>query len=174
MQTAESLPSTNIETQVEAISSRPAGRGTAYSFKGSDNTWYGLGFKEPTFAKGDFVKFDCTKSGNYNNVVPNTIIILEKVPAGKPELPEAGVKKEPGYWDNKDKAIGLGAARKASLEFVDLAIRNGAVPYDKVAVKDRLELLEKLVERYTAYFYLCNEAMIKNESSYIETLAGME
>jgi len=71
---------------VKAISEKATRNGgTVYNVKldtGQDDEWFGLGFDEPQFGKGDEIEFDVTYNGDYANVDANSVNILQEASGG--------------------------------------------------------------------------------------------
>jgi hypothetical protein len=111
---------------VEVISERAAGKGTAFNFKLDDGEWYSYGFKAPKFKRGDFVEFEF--SGQYKNVDVESVLIK----AGA-EQPTASKAKGGTDWEAKDKRITYLAARNSAIAAVTLLIDAGAI---KIGTKE--------------------------------------
>jgi hypothetical protein len=100
---------------VQFVNSKPAGKGTVYSFKLND-TWYSLGFNnnaKPNFGKGDKVKFDYEED-QYGNKVKGKVQVSKSdgTDAGGNPAPSSGGSKpaynagggqKDTYWADKEK-----------------------------------------------------------------------
>lgn len=122
-------------------------KGKAWNVKMSDGQWYGHGFKQPSFGKGDHVKFEYTVNGNFKNITVNSVTksAAAPAPATAPEVNKytngtvaVNVEKpKQEYWDNKDARITFLACRNTAVEIVRLAI-------DKEAIKMPAKTADKL------------------------------
>jgi len=71
--------SEHVEGIVKAISEKAAGRGTVFNIKvdiDGQEDWFGHGFDKPDFAKGDEIAFDIILNGEYENIDPDSVEIL--------------------------------------------------------------------------------------------------
>lgn len=62
------------------------GPALTYSFKGNDGQWYKMGFKKPTFDKGDTVEFEFN-SGMYGNEVTTVLSVTKADGSAAPVAP---------------------------------------------------------------------------------------
>ena len=79
--------SDHVEGTVEKISAKPTRNGgTIYNIAvntgGRDDEWFGYGFDEPNFQEGDTIGFDIVYKGDYTNVDPKSVEILEEGDGG--------------------------------------------------------------------------------------------
>jgi hypothetical protein len=96
---------------VQFVNSKPAGKGTVYSFKLNDE-WYNLGFngnKKPNFNKGDKVKFNW-ELGKYGKDVTGAVQVsksdgTDPAPSSGGSKPtyNAGGGQKDTYWADKEK-----------------------------------------------------------------------
>ena len=64
-------------------------RNKRYSFVDTEEQWYGLGFEEPKFNKGDTIQFDFTRNGRFLNVTPGTVEVVAEGEAPAPSPPRS-------------------------------------------------------------------------------------
>lgn len=124
-----------------------------YSFK-VGNDWIGAGKYPPKFEKGDEIEFKYTKNGQWNNVVFNSITVLEKAPS-QPSSGASGAAKSGGVnWDLKDKRITYLACRKDALALADIMVRTDSITLPPASKKaDRYQVLIDLVEELTNNYF---------------------
>jgi hypothetical protein len=140
---------------VEVVTSKPlaSGKGTMYNFKLADGVWYGLGFKQPAFTKGAFIKFSWTANGNFKNADFNSIEVVEgEAPAVAAAPATAAPAAKATNWDEKDKRITLLACRKDAIALVQVAIETGAVSLG-AAKNKKLSIMTEAVNQIAAELY---------------------
>lgn len=74
----------------------------------------------------------------------------------------AGLSKD--EWAAKDKRIELMSARNSSLEFLKIALEQGAVSLGSKKAADKLELLEAVLDKITMRFLSQNEQFVTSGS----------
>lgn len=134
---------------VKAISQKPAGKGFVYNFCLENGTWYGHGFKEPKFNKGDFIKFTWTANGAFKNVDAASVEIQEDT---RPTVHTASTTATNKVdWDGKDRRITFLACRNTAVELAKLALEQGAI---KLPAKgDKLDALVSQVDEIADTLY---------------------
>jgi len=124
---------------VKAITSRQAGKGMAYNFCLEDGVWYGNGWDEPTFSKGDFIKFTYTANGNFKNVDKGSVqVVQDERPTVHAAVSTGGRSATGTDWDMKDKRITFLACRKDAIALTQLGVECGAL---KLPAKDKFAAL---------------------------------
>lgn len=73
-----------------------------YSFQGTDNEWYSMGFKKPRFNAGDELSFDYTENTYGKQVDDATIVIAGggTPMKGKSVMPTSAPNAKPAYQPN--------------------------------------------------------------------------
>lgn len=147
-------------------------RGKAWNIKLANGSWYGLGFKAPTFSKNDFISFEVSETlvggKTYENVLMDTVVIDAAKAAvvvapplsataelGKPNSGKeiaAPTSGGAGYWDAKDARITFLACRNTAVEIVKLAFDKDmlTIPTKKA---DRMEVLLAAVDQVANDLY---------------------
>lgn len=168
---------TKIKGYVQNVDSRLISAGTTYNVAVA-GVKYGTWTKRPTCVEGDLVEFAATQNaaGYWN--VKGDIILLEKAtartqtPVAAPEIPITTAAPAPAvrgnvepredakerYWRQREerdvqtqKQITYQGSRNASIAFVDLLLKNGALTFDKG--KNKSDVVEGLVLHYAQVFY---------------------
>lgn len=174
---------------VQRVVGKQRGNGTAYSVQMDDGEWYGHGFQQPAFTQGAQIGFDIAWNGQYKNIDVGSVQVHQ---AGQPQQqapqqqqgggqqlynkPRGGGNSGGGggrekYWDDKakddkirQKQIQWQAARNTSIEFVKMAIENGAV---KLPAKqaEKFEALLALVDEVARDYYRVTAAFGKPQQA---------
>jgi hypothetical protein len=172
---------TKIKGFVQAVNARNTSAGTTYDVVVA-GAKYGTWTNKPTCAEGDQVEFAATQNGQYWNVKGAIVILEKAsarpaaAPQSAPEIPAYSAPAQRGvvqgdlgkdqYWKNKEDRdiarekrqevvqthITYQASRNAAIAFVDLLLKNGAVPMAKDS-KNKADAVEALVLEYTQAFY---------------------
>lgn len=153
-----------VQGVVEFISSKPAGRGTAYNVKMDNGTWYGHGFNKPSFEKGDNIKFIWKANGNFKNIETDSVEVLAAAPA---EQKAASPSKSGTDWDAKDKRIAYMSARNTAIAAVKAAIELGIFKLPTGKGDKYAAFIAAIEEQAQEYFHsLYEEATF--ECNYVE------
>ena len=83
--------------RVQRITSRPAGKGTAYNLQMDSGDWFGYRFERPNFGEGAEVSFDVDWNGQYGNVRKGSLQIV----GGGQQQPQQGGQGGGGYQGNR-------------------------------------------------------------------------
>jgi len=136
---------------VKVVSEKPtANGGTVYNFCLEDGTWYGLGFKAPSFKRGDFIEFAWEARGNFKNADLNSVVVKDSAPVQDTPARTTSVASKTNQ-DKKDRRITMLACRKDAIAIAGIAIETGAL---KLGSKNKLEVLVEQVDHLaTDLFY---------------------
>ena len=139
----------NVQGAVEFIGQK----GKAWNVK-INNAWYGHGFKAPSFAKGDYIKFNYTENGNFKNIDVASIEVQKQptAPAAAPSVTHESKEEAKNYWDSKDKRIAYAGCQEDAVALVALALQ-----YDALSLgtkkNERLGVLTKIVQKVASDLY---------------------
>lgn len=137
---------------VEVLSIKPTARGgNSYNFKLNDGVWYGHGFEEPKFVKGDNVEFTFAENGNFKNVDASTVVVKAVAAATAASGSSSSAPVSTSY-DDRQLAITYQAARKDALQIVEMALANDALSLGAKKA-DKLGVLESMVDKMTMQFF---------------------
>ena len=151
----------NIEGVVQKVSSRPAGRGTAYSIQ-VEGSYYGCGFQPPACSEGDYVSFQIEQNNRgYWNVSGNIEVKSGGNPAPQKQAsakgPQTGNSRDQ-YWQEKEqrdianqKIIQYQSSRNAAIELVRTAVENDALSLGTKKA-DKFDILVSIVDEITDKF----------------------
>lgn len=150
-------------------------RNDRYSFV-EDGEWYGLGWDAPTFGEGDTIQFDYERNGKYKNVVKGTVQVISQGEAPKQtsKPKSSGTMTRDEYWAEKaegdkltQREIRMQASRNAAIEFMKLALEQGALPLGNKKAADKEEVLLEYLKLYTRQFFV--ETVAAREEGYVES-----
>jgi hypothetical protein len=141
---------TNVVGKVDVVAPNKAGY---WSLK-MNGTFYGTGSKDkPAVNPGDTVEFVEEMNGQWHNVKKGTL----KTVSAQTQEAAAPTSKYPGPavdWDLKDKKIVQQSARNAAIAFINVLAQQNAITYKASAKeKDKLAVIEALLEHYTQEFF---------------------
>ena len=131
-----------------------------------NGTWYGAGFSPPSnFKEGDNIDFEYTVNGKFKNMtVPSVKVADKATETESPKAPQKTFSKGGGtsrdtYWEDKaekdkntQREIRLQASRNAAIAFVDVLLKNDALPTGTVK-KNKAGVIEEAVSHFTSQFY---------------------
>lgn len=107
----------SVQGIVKAVSEKPTSNGgTMYNVciieEGAEakGEWFGHGFDEPIFGKGDEIAFDIKYNGEYANVDTATVEVLE---AAKKAAPTRGRGRQGGRGESKGSTASSSRSRPA-------------------------------------------------------------
>lgn len=131
--------------------------------------WLSLGFERPNFKEGDYIKCEAAKNDRgYMAVDIDSVKVAKNPPArapkkgGKGSASGSGSNSGGGDFNRQTnpedaKRMSYANARTASIELVDLLIRNDALPMGagkgKAAEAKRYEEIVAAVDKLTVKFY---------------------
>jgi len=138
-----------IEGVVDKVFKNSAG---FFNVKLRDGGWYGFGKYKPKCNEGDKIGFNWTASpnGQFMNADTKSLEIKSSEVVAAPSVKSSASPTTD--WDSKDKRIQWMSSRNAAIEFMKIALEQGAV---KIPTKqsDKLAALEAALYDYTAVFY---------------------
>ena len=142
------------------------GKWTAYSGKFADKDgneyedWVSFGFARPDVDEGGTYKVTCRQDGDYWKVVDSGIEVIappadsdadsdnDEPKKGK-DVPKSGT---PFRTNKTQEQISYQAARNSALAFVELAIKQDALPLGGKNKADKFKELEALVDKLTVQY----------------------
>lgn len=134
-----------------------------------NGTWYGAGFSLPTnFKEGDNIDFEYTVNGKFKNMTVPSVKVAAPAETESPKG-KSGTGSATGtrgktttrdtYWEDKaetdkktQREIRLQASRNAAIAFVDVLLKNDALPTGTVK-KNKAGVIEEAVAHYASQFY---------------------
>lgn len=121
-------------------------RGKAFNAK-IDGEWYGCGFEEPAFKKGDTITANTVVRGRFTNIDTASAKVVE---GGAAPASASGYS---GNRGSQQSAINYQSARYAAIQFVEVAIGAAALPLAG-SKENKLAALAAVVDTFTErYFY---------------------
>lgn len=148
--------------KIEVLRQNDKGAWSAKIVDGDTETWYGLGFSQPSVAKGDVIEFEAKQNGKFWNIDTKSIRKVEaEVQQNKPvaEVAKGGASNKEEYWskreaaeEHKQKQINWQSARYAAIQLLPTLFEQGAV---KLPTKkaDQYDAVLSLVDEITVKFY---------------------
>ena len=150
---------------VELISAKPRGNGTAYGVKLNDGNWYGHGFAEPKFSKGDTVSF--TYSGQYNNIDIRSV--RKEAAQQAPAQAETSAHKAPSGTNPTQLAIQYQASRNAAIAMMEVLVKADAVPAPAKKA-DKYDAYMSIMDDITNQFHVKTTQVVENGGVFLEEL----
>lgn len=143
-----------VEGYVQKITSKPTSTGKTMYNVTVNGVAYGAGLYPPKFKEQDFISFQATKNGNWNNMETRTVTI-KTAPAGAPAMVNAPMTVTGNSFDSRQDAITHQASRNSALTMVGLLKDVGGIPgLSKAKTEaDKMQLMVSLVNEFTKDYY---------------------
>lgn len=155
---------------VEVIKANNTKAGITYSFAIGDQ-WYGTYKTQPTFVEGDYVEFDYSVKGNFQNADTKTIKVTKGEQAAQASDGAAAPAKAFKGASNKDAAIQWQSARNAALALAAIAAELGVLDVGAANAKKegKFEALQIWVNAQTVeYFEDSQKVSETGENPFVE------
>lgn len=144
-----------VEGYVQKITSKPTSTGKTMYNVMVNGVSYGAGLYAPKFKDGDFISFQATKNGNWDNMETRSVTVKQP-PAGHASIVVAQTGGSTGNsFDARQDAITHQASRNSALTMVGLLKDVGGIPGLTKAKNeaDKMQLLVSLVNEFTKDYY---------------------